>query len=150
MYSCWGAQGLDIALREQPVGLYSPVGPSFFSESFGSCELGGGVAGWRGFYQSVRPTQQGLVLNVDVSASGFHRRMPVLQFAQQLFNKPQGFNPSNSFSDHERVKLRRAITRLQVNVTHRDTPRRCVLRHEEALKVSRKSGSCQSFLANPA
>jgi len=114
-------QGLDVALRERPGGLHSPMGPSFFSESFGNCNLGGGVAGWRGFYQSVRPTQQGLVLNVDVSASGFHSRMPVLQFAQELLRRPQGFTPTSSLADRDRVRLQSALNRLNVNVTHRDT-----------------------------
>ena len=119
-------QAFDVALRERPSSLLTPVGRSFFSESFGSTSLGGGVAGWRGFYQSVRPTQQGLVLNVDVSATAFHEDVPVMDYvAQLLAGARRGpLAPNSSLTDAERVKVKRALNLLKVGVTHRQTPRR--------------------------
>lgn len=44
---------------------YIPVGKSFFSSSVRAPQrLGQGVESWRGFYQSIRPTQMGLSLNI--------------------------------------------------------------------------------------
>lgn len=40
------------------------VGRSIFSSTFDVGALGNGVNYWRGFYQSLRPTQMGLSLNV--------------------------------------------------------------------------------------
>lgn len=40
------------------------VGRSFFSDSLERRPVGQGVESWRGFYQSIRPTQMGLSLNV--------------------------------------------------------------------------------------
>jgi hypothetical protein len=44
---------------------YSPVGRSFYSPNLGRRQqLGEGLESWRGFYQSIRPTQMGLSLNI--------------------------------------------------------------------------------------
>ena len=39
---------------------YIAVGRSFFSRVIDTVSLGQGVEGWKGFYQSIRPTQMGL------------------------------------------------------------------------------------------
>jgi hypothetical protein len=44
---------------------YCPVGRSFYSHKLGRRQqLGEGLETWRGFYQSIRPTQMGLSLNI--------------------------------------------------------------------------------------
>lgn len=44
---------------------YCPVGRSFYSPNLGRRQqLGEGLESWRGFYQSIRPTQMGLSLNI--------------------------------------------------------------------------------------
>lgn len=44
---------------------YAVVGRSFFSPVLGDIgELGNGLMYWKGFYQSLRPTQMGLSLNI--------------------------------------------------------------------------------------
>lgn len=44
---------------------YVPVGRSFFSPNLGPTKvIGDGLECWRGFYQSIRPTQMGLSLNI--------------------------------------------------------------------------------------
>lgn len=44
---------------------YSPVGRSFYSPDLGRMQpLGEGLECWRGFYQSIHPTQMGLSLNI--------------------------------------------------------------------------------------
>jgi hypothetical protein len=46
-------------------GRYVPVGRSFYSPNLGMRKsLGDGLESWRGFYQSIRPTQMGLSLNI--------------------------------------------------------------------------------------
>lgn len=40
---------------------------SFFSPTFGQrSDIGEGLECWRGYYQSVRPTQMGLSLNIGI------------------------------------------------------------------------------------
>jgi eukaryotic translation initiation factor 2C len=58
-------QVLDIVLRELPTHRYTPIVRSFYSPNLGSrVSLGDGLESWRGFYQSIRPTQMGLSLNI--------------------------------------------------------------------------------------
>lgn len=41
------------------------MGRSFYSPNLGTRQpLGDGLESWRGFYQSIRPTQMGLSLNI--------------------------------------------------------------------------------------
>lgn len=47
---------------------YTVVGRSFFHPTLGRPgELGNGVEYWRGYYQSLRPVQMGLSLNIGIS-----------------------------------------------------------------------------------
>ncbi|CAI5510149.1 unnamed protein product [Closterium sp. Naga37s-1] len=145
-------QALDVALRERLLTSLTPVGRSLYSASLGSTALGGGVTAYRGFFQSVRFSQQGLALNVDMAATAFHLDMPLLTFAADFLGRGGGgggggrgggrvgfggrggrgpgggggggFAPNASLSDGERVKLKRALHGIKVGVTHRDTPRR--------------------------
>jgi len=50
----------------QSCGRYTSISRSFFSsQEFGpGVPLGNGVECWRGYYQSLRPTQMGLSLNI--------------------------------------------------------------------------------------
>ncbi|GFZ18268.1 argonaute family protein [Actinidia rufa] len=75
---------LDIVLRESPMGKCIPVGQSLYSSSMGGAkDIGGGVVGLRGFFQSLRSTQQGLALNVDFSVTAFHESIGVIPYSQK-------------------------------------------------------------------
>ncbi|KAL6509701.1 Protein argonaute 1A [Orobanche gracilis] len=69
-------QVLDIVLRELPTSPASRKQP-----------LGEGLESWRGFYQSIRPTQMGLSLNIDMSSTAFFEPLPVIDFVIQLLNR---------------------------------------------------------------
>ena len=66
-------QCLDLVMREHPIRNRFLVGRSLYPKQF---ELDGAS---RGFYESLRPTAQGLVLNVDLSAMAFHKNIDVLE-----------------------------------------------------------------------
>ncbi|KAF8389625.1 hypothetical protein HHK36_024144 [Tetracentron sinense] len=55
---------LDIVMRQSPTSRYIPVKQSLYSRELGEQTIGGGLAAHRGFYQSLRPTQMGLSLNI--------------------------------------------------------------------------------------
>lgn len=108
-------QALDVVLRATASERYTVVGRSFFSPNLGSPgSLGGGTEFWRGYYQSLRPTQMGLSLNIDVSATAFYEPIPVLQFISQHFK----VNFSRPLSDQDRVKVRKALRGIRVRVSH--------------------------------
>ncbi|CAA6673424.1 unnamed protein product [Spirodela intermedia] len=115
-------QVLDIVLRELPTKRYSPVGRSFYSPDLGRRQtLGEGLESWRGFYQSIRPTQMGLSLNIDMSSTAFIEPLPVIDFVTQLLNRDVTARP---LSDADRVKIKKALRGVRVEVTHRGNMRR--------------------------
>ncbi|XP_010270731.1 PREDICTED: protein argonaute 1-like isoform X2 [Nelumbo nucifera] len=115
-------QVLDIVLRELPTTRYSPVGRSFYSPDLGRRQpLGEGLESWRGFYQSIRPTQMGLSLNIDMSSTAFIEPLPVIEFVTQLLNREV---LSRTLSDADRVKIKKALRGVKVEVTHRGNMRR--------------------------
>ncbi|KAM0838400.1 hypothetical protein ACQ4PT_060985 [Festuca glaucescens] len=96
-------QVLDIVLRELPTARYSPVARSFYSPNLGTRQqLGDGLESWRGFYQSIRPTQMGLSLNIDMSSTAFIEPLPVIDFVAQLLNRNVAVR---LLSDADRVKV---------------------------------------------
>ncbi|KAM7480945.1 hypothetical protein LguiB_005528 [Lonicera macranthoides] len=60
---------LDVVLRTIPSAKYQVLGRSFFYPTFGKGQLGDGLEYWKGYYQSLRPTQMGLSLNIDLASA---------------------------------------------------------------------------------
>ncbi|KAJ0982366.1 hypothetical protein J5N97_010621 [Dioscorea zingiberensis] len=113
-------QVLDVALRESPSVNYVTVARSFFSSSLGQkFDLGGGLESWKGYYQSLRPTQMGLSLNIDISSTSFYKAVPVVDFVGECL---QIHDISRPLSESDRVKIKKALRGLKVDTTH--TPRR--------------------------
>ncbi|KAL2486894.1 Protein argonaute 10 [Abeliophyllum distichum] len=115
-------QILDIVLRELSMKRYCPVGRSFFcSDIRRPHHLGNGLEAWCGFYQSIRPTQMGLSLNIDMTAAAFIEALPVIEFVAQLLGKDVLSRP---LSDADRIKVKKALRGVKVEVTHRENVRR--------------------------
>ncbi|KAN0062034.1 Protein argonaute [Thecaphora frezii] len=83
-----GLQSLDILLAQEPAKKYRIQGAGrhrYFDENnvepiFGGAEV------WRGFFQSVRPTMSGLVVNVDAAFSAFLSGGDFLTVAAKILN----------------------------------------------------------------
>ncbi|XP_078436609.1 protein argonaute MEL1-like [Wolffia australiana] len=114
---------LDVALRQTASRMYTPVARSFFSPSLGGrAQIGEGCEYWMGFYSSLRPTQIGLSLNIDISATAFYEPILVTDFMYSYLN----FRDDRSrFTDTDRLRLKKALRGVKVKVTHqRNAPRR--------------------------
>ncbi|KAJ1402560.1 Ribonuclease H-like superfamily [Sesbania bispinosa] len=115
-------QILDIVLRELSTKRYCPIGRSFFSPDIRTPQrLGEGLESWCGFYQSIRPTQMGLSLNIDMASAAFIEPLPVVEFVGQLLGKDV---LSRQLSDADRIKIKKALRGVKVEVTHRGSVRR--------------------------
>ncbi|ERM97078.1 protein argonaute PNH1 isoform X1 [Amborella trichopoda] len=113
---------LDVVLRELSSQRYYPVGRSFYSPNLRRPQrLGDGLESWCGFYQSIRPTQMGLSLNIDMSSTAFIEPLPVVDFVAQLLKKDVLSRP---LSDADRIKIKKALRGVKVEVTHRGSVRR--------------------------
>ncbi|CAK7326137.1 unnamed protein product [Dovyalis caffra] len=118
---------LDVVLRESPVERCIPVGRSLYSSSMGGTkEIGGGAVALRGFFQSLRPTQQGLALNVDFSVTAFHESIGVISYLQKrlefLRDLPQ--RKTRSLVGEERKEVEKALKNIRIFVCHRETVQR--------------------------
>ncbi|KAL3613183.1 Protein argonaute 10 [Castilleja foliolosa] len=117
-------QILDIVLRELSSKRFCPVGRSFFSPYIRKPQRLRGVDGleaWSGFYQSIRPTQMGLSLNIDMVSAAFIEAIPVIEFVAQLLGKDVLSRP---LSDSDRIKVKKRLRGVKVEVTHRGDVRR--------------------------
>uniref|UniRef100_A0A5B6ZD42 Protein argonaute 5 n=1 Tax=Davidia involucrata TaxID=16924 RepID=A0A5B6ZD42_DAVIN len=115
-------QVLDVVLRATPSTDYTVVGRSFFAPQLGGTgELGDGLQYWKGFYQSLRPTQMGLSLNIDISARAFYEPILVSDFVAKYF---YGRDLTRHLSDQDRIKVKRALKGIRVELTHTEHVKR--------------------------
>ncbi|KAF2563968.1 hypothetical protein F2Q70_00015739 [Brassica cretica] len=118
---------LDVILRENPMEKCTSIGRSFYSTSMGgSKEIGGGAVGLRGFFQSLRQTQQGLALNMDLSIAAFHESIGVIAYLQKKLGllKDLSRNKGRELSLEERREVEKEIKNIRVFVCHRETVQR--------------------------
>ncbi|KAM5584344.1 protein argonaute 5 [Rosa sericea] len=109
-------QVLDVVLRAAPSQKYCVVGRSFFSPDLGPRgDLEFGLEYWRGFYQSLRPTQFGLSLNIDISARAFYDPILVTEFIKKHF----GYRDlSRGLSDRDCLKLKKNLKGIKVTLSY--------------------------------
>ncbi|CAA2934405.1 argonaute 2 [Olea europaea subsp. europaea] len=111
-------QGMDLVMKDNPSRNRISVGRSFYSPNYrAGDDLHHGLAAYRGFQQSLRPTSQGLTLCLDYSVLAFRKPLPVLEFLKEHV---QGFNGVNDVTKL-RQKVIGALKGLKVRVTHRVT-----------------------------
>ncbi|KAI6190975.1 Protein argonaute-2 [Aphelenchoides bicaudatus] len=155
-------QAMDVILRHLPSTRYTPVGRSFFSPPVaagqlvhhggipgagpayhtGESKLGGGREVWFGFHQSVRPSQWKMMLNIDVSATAFYRKMPVIEFIAEVLELPvQALSDRRTLSDAQRVKFTKEIRGLKIEITHCGQMRR----KYRVCNVTRRPAQTQTF-----
>lgn len=154
-------QAMDVILRHLPSMKYTPVGRSFFSSptlALGAqhisttggapgyhsvdSKLGGGREVWFGFHQSVRPSQWKMMLNIDVSATAFYRKMPVIDFMAEVLELPvQALSDRRNLSDAQRVKFTKEIRGLKIEITHCGQMRR----KYRVCNVTRRPAQTQTF-----
>ncbi|KAI3452872.1 hypothetical protein Pfo_009535 [Paulownia fortunei] len=118
---------LDVILRESPTEKCIAVGRSFYSSSMGGAkEIGGGAVAFRGFFQSLRPTQQGLALNVDFSVTAFHESIGVIPYLQKRFDFMHDVSQkmTRSLTSEEKKEVEIALKNIRVFVCHRETVQR--------------------------
>lgn len=73
----------------------SPVEPPF--------PLGGGLEAWRGFYSSVRPAHNQLMVNVNVCTTAFYKPGNLAERMQEFWDASFGGRP-NAFAKSVRIK----------------------------------------------
>ncbi|WJZ93715.1 hypothetical protein VitviT2T_012636 [Vitis vinifera] len=112
---------LDVVLKDSLSNNRCTLsGKTFFPLGLGArSEIGNGVQCWNGFYQSLRPTQMGLSLNIDVSSKSFYEPIPVIEFAAKFLNlEDPSIMARMPLSNDDRLKLKKVLKGIKVEVTH--------------------------------
>ncbi|KAI3720208.1 hypothetical protein L6452_21121 [Arctium lappa] len=120
-------QALDVVLRENPLSECTPLGRSLYSSAMGGGkDIGGGAIGLRGFFQSLRPTKQGLALNVDLTVTAFHESIGVIPYLQKRlsFLNDLSERKGRELTGEERKDVEKALKNVKVFVCHRETVQR--------------------------
>nr|XP_043619532.1 protein argonaute PNH1-like isoform X2 [Erigeron canadensis] len=113
---------VDLVLKELTAQRYISVGRFFYSPNLTNPKsIGCGLQSWRGFYQSIKPTQMGLSLNIDTLATTFIEPLPVIEFVAEILGKHVY---TKQISDADRIKIKKALRGVKVEVTHRGDVRR--------------------------
>lgn len=111
-------QGMDLVMKENPSKYRISVGRSFYCKNYREGDdLKCGVAAYRGFYHSLKPTSQGLALCLDYSVLAFRKPMPVLDFLKENIEDFRGVDDVLRL----REEVTMALKGLKVTVTHRIT-----------------------------
>lgn len=121
VYSQQFIQALNVVMRENPARNTFPVGRSFFSpEVDGRHRVTNApfLEGWLGYSHSVRETESGLSLNLDITADVFCKSMGVIEFLEAQFGRVFIEQQSN-YRQVESV-----LRDLKVEVTHQNFRRK--------------------------
>ncbi|KAL3616747.1 Protein argonaute-2 [Castilleja foliolosa] len=117
-------QGMDLVMKDNPSRRRIGMGRSFYSKQFmNDHDLGSGVAAYRGFQQSLKPTLRGLTLCLDYSVIAFRKPWPVLNFLKEHI---RGFKEANDVKRFGR-DVYSALKGLKVTVTHRRTKQKYII-----------------------
>ncbi|KNE62762.1 hypothetical protein AMAG_07947 [Allomyces macrogynus ATCC 38327] len=109
-------QAMDIAFRHSAGKTMVASGRNFFVRGSNPAPLSGGLELWSALFQSVRPGNGVMTLNVDTACTAFYKAIPVVQFAHEALNQAQ-LRPTKSslivIATHRRdSKLRHRVLRL--------------------------------------
>lgn len=117
---------LNVAIRMEPNLRFPFNSRSFFTED-GRTRIGAGIELWRGYFQSIRPSQAKMYLNVDVATGMMFKEGPLIQLCLEYLKlpgnetkrlTPQRRPNDGGLSDRDRLSLQRFVTNLRVSTSY--------------------------------
>ncbi|KXN86194.1 Protein argonaute-3 [Leucoagaricus sp. SymC.cos] len=117
-------QSLNIAIRNDVLKKYPTNSKSFFV-STGKRDIGGGVELWRGYFQSVRPAANRLLINVDVTTAMMFKEGPLIDVCLSFFEErdPRTLAPRHNFTPRRITALAKFLSNLSIRTTHNNRSR---------------------------
>ncbi|KAI9063285.1 argonaute-like protein [Trametes sanguinea] len=114
---------LNVVIRMEPSLKYPFNVRSFFTDREKK-DIGSSIVLWRGYFQSVRPAINRMLINVDISTGAMYKPGPLIQRALEYLGNP----PIHQLGDsRERVRLQRFFSGVRILVEipgQRQTARR--------------------------
>ena len=92
---------------------------SFFTDQE-TLSIGGGVALWRGYFQSVRPAINKLLINIDISTGAMYEPGDFISLALDFLGKSRQPNAlSHTLPPRERMRLQKFVSGMKVTTPYR-------------------------------
>jgi len=111
---------------------------SFFTPG-GKKDINAGLELWQGYFQSLRPSQNRMYVNIDISTGVMYKPMKLIGLCLEFFrrNNPQDLG---KMPDADRVRLQRFIANVRVETKYGKRDRVHVIK-----KISRESARTYRF-----
>jgi eukaryotic translation initiation factor 2C len=110
---------LDVVMRHRPSMKYTTVGRSFFTHNCSEYLSEGAVEAWQGYYQSVRPAQGQMMVNIDISATAFYRPGSLLDRLTQILHCRTQMQIPQYLDEIKCRQLDQIYKGVKFRVTHR-------------------------------
>lgn len=88
-------------------------------------DIGGGVELWRGYFQSVRPAANRMLINVDITTAMMYKSGSLLDVCLSFFDArdPRMLAPRHGFTPRRIKALSNFLSNLTVKATHNNRSR---------------------------
>ncbi|KAL0949487.1 hypothetical protein HGRIS_009541 [Hohenbuehelia grisea] len=112
---------LNVIIRMAPTSKYPFNVRSFFTNKEVK-DIGSGLELWRGYFQSIRPGQNKMLINIDISTGTMYKSGSLLRLCLDFLGKqdPNVLSTRRGFPDRERLRLQRFISGIRI-VTNQPT-----------------------------
>ncbi|KAF8165769.1 argonaute-like protein [Crassisporium funariophilum] len=132
---------LNVVIRMGPNQRFPFNSRSFFTPQ-GKRNIGGGLELWRGYFQSIRPSQNRMYVNIDISTGIMYKSGPLIALCLEFMgkNNPAALSHTTNLPDRERLRLQKFISNMRVSTNHTGRQRVVVIK-----KLSIKGASATMF-----
>jgi eukaryotic translation initiation factor 2C len=89
---------------------------SFFT-SKNKKDIKAGLELWQGYFQSLRPSQDKMYVNIDISTGVMYKPIKLVSLCLEFFRRDNPGDLAN-IPDRERVRLQRFISNVRVETTY--------------------------------
>lgn len=120
---------LNVVVRMQP-SLDYPFNVRSFFTAAETRDIGAGIVLWRGYFQSVRPALNKMLINVDISTGAMYKPLSLMALCLDFFGRPHNngnpnvqqasvMAPRRGLPDRERVRVQRFVSGVRVSNTYK-------------------------------
>lgn len=114
-------KALNVAVKMEPNQIHPFNRRSFYIPD-GKKDIGGGIELWRGIFQSVRPTVDRLIVNIDLSTGMMYKEGLLMNLCIDFFGRAPDTSPNillagTRIQDLQRHNLQKFLSGVRVTVS---------------------------------
>jgi len=119
-----------------------PSNKNSFFTSQETRSIGAGIVLWRGYFQSLRPAIDCMLININISTGAMYKSGRLIDLALEFLGQstPNALAPRHGLLDRERLRLQQFISGIKIITPYRDPDRRRLVR-----KLTRESAQERTF-----